>query len=250
MSGWRASASESARPASTSLRTCEIASLSFGFSCCSSSTYRARSIDMPDDTIVENCRVAIVSSSALTFLKRSKMSPPPPPCSSMSTTIRPRERSWDATATLSSASISPWMVVPVGSRALYANVDIEDCSFYLGSTRAAEQAAQLVRRAGPGFGQLAGDHVATDELGQRSVHRLHAEAGTGLDRRVDLVGLAFANQVADRRRRNEHLCGKHAALAVGGRQQLLRGNALQRNRQLDADLILLRGREHVDDSVD
>src|SRR3954467_15705826 len=99
---------------------------------------------MPDETIVENCRVATVSSDGLTFLNRANRSPPPPPCSSMSTTIRPRERSWDATATLSSASISPWMVVPVGSSALYANVDIEDCSFYLGSTRAAEEAAQLV----------------------------------------------------------------------------------------------------------
>ena len=73
---------------------------------------------MPDETIVENWRVATVSSSGLTFLKRAKMSPWPAPCSSMSTTIRPRERSWEATATLSSASISPWMVVPVGSSAL------------------------------------------------------------------------------------------------------------------------------------
>jgi hypothetical protein len=73
---------------------------------------------MPDETIVENCRVATVSSSALTFLKRSKMSPPPTFCSSMSTTIRPRERSCEATATLSSASISPCTVLPVGSSAL------------------------------------------------------------------------------------------------------------------------------------
>jgi hypothetical protein len=62
---------------------------------------------MPEDTIVENWRVATVSSSGLTFWKRSKMSPDAPDCSSMSTTISPRERSCDATATLSSASISP-----------------------------------------------------------------------------------------------------------------------------------------------
>ena len=55
---------------------------------------------MPDETIVESCRVAIVSSCALTFLKRASMSPTSAALffSSMSRTIRPFERSCAATA--------------------------------------------------------------------------------------------------------------------------------------------------------
>src|SRR3954452_22354880 len=205
---------------------------------------------MPDETIVENWRVMIVSSSALTFLKRSKMSPPPLFCSSMSTTIRPRERSCDATATLSSASISPWTVLPVGSRALYANVDMRSCPSYLGGARRTKQAPQFVRRARPCLGQLARDDVTANELGQRRVHRLHAEARAGLDRRIDLVRLALADQVAHCRRRHQHLGREHATLAVSRWQQLLGGDTLKRDRQLHAHLVLLRRWEHVDDSVD
>ena len=72
------------------------------------------------------------------------------------------------------------------------------------------------------------------------VHRLHAELAAGLERGVDLVGLALADQVADRRGRHEHLGGA-AALAVGRRQQLLGDDALQRHRQLHAHLLLLGG---------
>ena len=42
----------------------------------------------------------------------------------------------------------------------------------------------------------------------------------------------------------------HAALAVGGGQQLLGHDALERDRQLHAHLLLLVGREDVDDAVD
>ena len=72
----------------------------------------------------------------------------------------------------------------------------------------------------------------------------------GLQHRVDLVGLALADQVADRRVGHEHLARHHAAGAVGGRQQLLGHDALQRDRQLHAHLALLVGGEHVDDAVD
>ena len=49
---------------------------------------------------------------------------------------------------------------------------------------------------------------------------------------------------------HQHLAGDAAPRAVGGRQQLLGDDALQRHRQLDADLRLLVGREDVDDAVD
>ena len=52
--GWRASASEKASPASTSLRTSIHASLSISFSVCSSRTYSARSSDIPDEIITDS----------------------------------------------------------------------------------------------------------------------------------------------------------------------------------------------------
>ncbi len=64
------------------------------------------------------------------------------------------------------------------------------------------------------------------------------------------MGLALADQVADRRVGHEHLGGDDAAGAVGGGQQLLGHDPLQRDRQLHAHLALLVGGEHVDDAVD
>jgi hypothetical protein len=64
------------------------------------------------------------------------------------------------------------------------------------------------------------------------------------------VRLALADEVADRRRGEQHLAGGDAAGAVGGRQQLLRDDALQRHRELDAHLLLLGRRKDVDDAVD
>ena len=77
---------------------------------------------MPDETMVESCRVAMVSSCAFTFLKRASMSPTSAALffSSMSRTIRPFERSCAATACLSSASSSPRVDVPERSSALKA----------------------------------------------------------------------------------------------------------------------------------
>ena len=64
------------------------------------------------------------------------------------------------------------------------------------------------------------------------------------------MGLALADQVADRGGRHEDLAGGDAARAVQRRQQLLRDDALQGDRELHADLLLLLGREDVDDAVD
>ena len=103
---------------------------------------------------------------------------------------------------------------------------------------------------GAGLGELAVDLAGADELGQRRVHGLHAVRRAGLEHGVDLVGLALADQVADRRRRDEDLGRDAPAGAVGGRQQHLGHDPLERDRQLGADLALLLGREHVDDAVD
>ena len=73
---------------------------------------------------------------------------------------------------------------------------------------------------------------------------------TGLHGRVDLVGLALADEVADRRRGDQHLGGDDPPTTVGGLREGLADHALQGHRQLGAYLLLLVRREHVDDAVD
>ena len=51
--------------------------------------------------------------------------------------------------------------------------------------------------------------------------------------------LALADEVAHGRRRDEHLGRDDARRAVGGRDQLLGHDALERDRQLHADLVFL-----------
>ena len=93
---------------------------------------------------------------------------------------------------------------------------------------------------------LPGPHQA----GQGLVHGLHPVAAAGLHGAVDLVGLAFPDQVADRRGGDEHLGGHRPTPSADAGQQLLAHHALEGGGQLDPDLLLLVGREHVDDAVD
>src|SRR3954447_23356046 len=200
---------------------------------------------MPDEIIVESCRVATVSSAGLTRLKRARKSPTSAGAffSSMSTTISPRARSCDATCCLSSASTSPLVETPDRSSALKVNVLSSAAAIGLGDPHGAHQATELLGRGRARLGQLARDLLPPHQVGERRVHRLHAMRAARLERGVDLVRLAFANQVADGRGRDEHLADADPALAVGGRQELLRDDALERDRELRADLVLLLGLE-------
>jgi len=64
------------------------------------------------------------------------------------------------------------------------------------------------------------------------------------------VGLALADEVAHARGGHEHLGGTAASVAVGGRDQLLGDDPLEGDGELDADLLLLGGREDVDHAID
>ncbi len=88
--GWRAIESLSDRPASTSLRTATIVSVRNLSSVCSSSTYSARRMLIPDEIMVESWREKIARSFALTrFMNESSISREE--ClSEMSRTISPR----------------------------------------------------------------------------------------------------------------------------------------------------------------
>src|SRR6187397_2061304 len=125
---------------------------------------------MPEFTIVASWRVAMTSSSAETRLKRARMSPALAGISSsMSTTIRPFERSCAATACLSPASISPLVGTPARSSALKVKL-----AMVLRRLHDAHQATELFGGAGARLGELARDLVLAHQLDERSVHRLHA----------------------------------------------------------------------------
>ena len=95
------------------------------------------------------------------------------------------------------------------------------------------------------------DLLAHVQRRQRLVERLHAELLlAGLHRRVDLVDLVLADQVADGGRRHQDLQRHDAPAAARLRQQRLTDDAFEHERELRADLRLLVRREHVDDAVD
>src|SRR5919206_1192174 len=197
--GWRSSASDSGRPASTSLRTLTIVSASGLDSVCASSTYSARRIVMPELTIVASWRVMIVRSSALTLSRNARLISLDACLSAMSRTISPRALSWSETTCLLSASTSPVAFAPVRSIALKTYVAIASLALRRARRRAAlrghpeaahaHQAAQLVRRRRALLGHALGDLAGAHERREGGVHRLHADARARLHRRRDLVGL-------------------------------------------------------------
>src|SRR3712207_4813065 len=186
---------------------------------------------MPELTIVASWRVITAMSVSLTRSAPGSLISFDVRLSAMSRTIRPRDFSWSATCCFDSASTSPWAWRPVRSIALKTNV-VALMTSRGHQTAGAHEAPQLVRMAGPLLGELLRDLALTHERRERGVHRLHPGLRAGLHDRHDLVGLALADQVADRRGGDEHLARRDAARAVGGRQQRLGDDALQGNRQL------------------
>src|SRR3712207_358887 len=133
----------------------------------------------------------------------------------MSRTIMPFARSCWVTSCLLFASSSPRVGTPWRSTALKANVLIAlphpgrlhgahaaVAHAARGAHAAAEQALELTRGGRTALRQLLRDLAHAHELDEGGVHRLHAVRGTGLERGVDLVGLALADEVA-------HAGGRH-----------------------------------------
>ncbi len=79
---------------------------------------------------------------------------------------------------------------------------------------------------------------------------LHTARGAGLDHRVHLLELALTDQVPHRVVGQHDLHRGDPPPAVGGGQQRLRDDTLDRRGELRADLSLLLAREDVDDAVD
>ena len=66
----------------------------------------------------------------------------------------------------------------------------------------------------------------------------------------DLVRLAFANEVRDRRVDHQNFQRGNAARFVDPLEKVLRDDAFERFGERGANLVLLVGRENVDDAVD
>jgi len=94
------------------------------------------------------------------------------------------------------------------------------------------------------------DGSGRDQLPQRSLHRPHPEAAACLYLSWYLVGLPLTDEIADSRRGDEDFEGGHPRRPVALEHEGLGQDALERSRELDADLVLLVGREDVDDAVD
>jgi signal transduction histidine kinase len=97
--------------------------------------------------------------------------------------------------------------------------------------------------------RLLGGHVAaSDEFGERLIHRDHPLRLPGLDLIVDLAGLSLADRVGEGRRAEQHFESRHAPLLLLAKE-LLRYDRPQDLGEHDADLLLLVCREGVDDAV-
>ena len=204
---------------------------------------------MPEDTIVESWRDMTARSCSLTRCRKSSLISLELCLSEISRTTMPRDLSWSATACLDSASTSPRARAPAMSMALNTYVLIARLSY------AAREVAPSRRRSSAGVDERDSASrwlilpARTSAASAASIVCMPGGAARLQDGR-DLVGLALADEVADRRRGHEHLAGADPPGAIGGGQQLLRHDALQRDRQLHADLVLLAAGEGVDDAVD
>src|SRR5664279_6647240 len=130
-----------------------------------------------------------------------------------------------ATIACESASSVPVWSLPARSRTEYLNVVAMSAYAFRRSGPAAEpvEVFDVVAFLHPGG---MSDLAALDQLGQALVHRRHAELCSRLQRGVDLVRLALADEVADRRRSEQHLARRHSALSIGRRAERLTDHPL------------------------
>src|SRR5450759_2626700 len=100
-----------------------------------------------------------------------------------------------ATIACESASRVPLCSLPARSRTEYWNVVAMSAYAFRRSGPAAEpvEVFDVVALLHPGG---MSDLAALDQLGEALVHGGHAELGAGLERRIDLVGLALRERVA------------------------------------------------------
>src|SRR3954468_15781523 len=84
----------------------------------------------------------------------------------------------------------------------------------------------------------------------RVVQRLVALLFANLNHAGDLVRLALANEVRDRHVDDQDFKGGHPTGLVDALEKILRNYALERFGQSGSNLVLLVGRENVNDTID
>src|SRR5688572_20466925 len=97
--------------------------------------------------------------------------------------------------------------------------------------------AHFVGGVGEAQGVLVADAAGLVEVEQRLVEGLHAELPRLLHDLLDLVDLALEDQVGDQRRVEQHLDRRGAALAFAQRDQALRDDRLEVERQVHQQLL-------------
>ena len=110
----------------------------------------------------------------------------------------------------------------------------------VGEAGTLEQAEELLAVGRARQRDLGGDDPPHRQVGERLLHRLHAATGARLHDRVDLLDLRLPDQVADGVVGHEDLQRRGAAAPVGGRDEVLRDDSLERRGELHAHLLLLR----------
>src|SRR5690606_38764460 len=145
--------------------------------------------------------------------------------SSMDNGARPMTRRRLATTVGLLASMRPLTIFPVRSRTVYSYVrDMVVVAIRCLRPASSDASARRVAHGAEGRGALVharhapreavevldvvalleaglvGDLPRLHQVGEVLVHRVHAKRGAGLHRRVDLVRLALADEVAHRRR--------------------------------------------------
>ena len=103
--------------------------------------------------------------------------------------------------------------------------------------------------AGAADGRVVGDGAFAVKFVEMIVQQHHAVLASGLERVFQMVQLVFADQIPHRAGGHEQFVGKHAPGAVGGRQQILRDDSLQRVRELQNNLLLRAAFKHTDDAL-
>src|SRR5262245_28255102 len=244
------SASDSVEPASTSRVVSEMILPNEGLLDCFARMSRHCTSGRPAEIIVANWRVKIARSFVETPGPPNFGSDAPPDFGRSEVTRMRFLRRSSSASSWRPTSISPVWASPASVRPFQMKTAI----VVLRSGRRAqdllELAFQLHAVGAAVQGVFRAELLVEHGLQQGLVHGLHAELLSRLHQAVDLVDLALADHGLDRGRAHEHLGAHDPPRAAAARNELLGDDALQRERELGEDLLLLVGREHVHDAVD
>src|ERR1035437_10919320 len=103
--------------------------------------------------------------------------------------------------------------------------------------------------ASAAHGRVIADEALAVQVVEAIVHEGHALFAPGLDGVLQLVDLVLPDQVAHRAVGDDQLIREHATSAVGGGQEFLGDNPLQRVGHLENDLPLRAALENAHDSL-